>query len=851
MSATTGSPRRPLSRRQRRVRWTVAFVLTAALGGGGFAYRLYRAERPAAYRPGEEDPDVTRTLARGIPPDAPAPRFVDVTREAGLDGFRSFAGARSSQLPEDMGSGAAWGDFDNDGDEDLFLVSAGGSLDLPPAGKAASELHENHGDGTFRRVADFPDTRILGMGASWGDYNGDGWLDLVVSGFNSLLLFRNDRGRFVRDRSLPEPRGFWTGVAWADFDRDGDLDLYVCGYVRYVESRADRARASQQYGAAVPYTLNPASYQPERNLLFRNTGNGRFVEVAHELKVANPEGRSLSALWHDFDDDGWLDLYVANDISDNVLYRNTGGRFADVSHAAWVADYRGAMGLAAGDWNGDGDDDLFITHWVAQENALYDSLLRDGARSAFRFVDAADSFGLGQIALPFVGWGAEFADLDADGWLDLAVANGSTLETDDTPKRLKPQTPFLFWNRRGEYFHDLAPLSPPLSQPRVARGLAVADYDQDGALDILMVVHGEGVRLLRNDMQKGHWIEIRLRDRVRRGTPTGLGEGARLVAEVGRAALRRSITGASYLSQSTRLAHFGLGSATSVDRLDVRWANGATATFTDLAADRRWEIVEGEASPRLLPPTTSRPVEIGEVTDDRRRVLEFWQAHRAAMHAMKVEHDIPQAIRLFETALERNPSHEDARYYLGNCLAIAGDVDGALAQFAELVRINRQSHRGHARWGTLRAITATSAADLAAAEEALRTAVALNPEETGALLALGEVALLRGDTRAAGERLTLACRSNPRAAGGFFLRAYLAARNGDPPRARALLLEARRARGPDWKPTGTTAEGDVGRRMDSNTTPLADIWESWNGEPDPRTAFARLDARLRSSAGRR
>ncbi|MBI4161785.1 MAG: VCBS repeat-containing protein, partial [Acidobacteria bacterium] len=456
-----------------------------------------------------------------------------MTVEAGLGHFRTFSGPRSSQLPEDMGSGAAWGDYDNDGDEDLFLVSAGGSLILPPQERAPSVLYENLGDGTFRRVEDFPDTRIIGMGAAWADYDGDGWLDLAVTGYRSLILYRNDAGRFVRNEGFPEPDGFWAGASWGDYDADGDPDLYVCGYVQYVENAADRARASLQYGRSVPFTLNPVSFRPERNLLFRNDGKGRFREVAAELGVANPEGRSLSAIWIDLDQDGRLDLYVANDISDNAFYRNLGGRFEDISHPAWVADYRGAMGLAAGDWNRDGDDDLFITHWLAQENALYDSLLADrrsspsappgdpggtpGAATApppevpVRFIDVADQRGLGQIALPMVGWGTEFADFDADGWLDLVVANGNTLEDDADPPGLQPQASFLFWNARGEYFHDLAPLDEGLARPVVARGLSVADYDGDGDLDILRVLHGEGAQLLRNDMQAGNWLKVRLR----------------------------------------------------------------------------------------------------------------------------------------------------------------------------------------------------------------------------------------------------------------------------------------------------------------------------------------------------
>ena len=575
-----------MTRRQRRLRVTIAILVLAALAGTAIGVRQYRARRATAYEPGESNSDITQALARGIPADAPSPRFSDVTRKSGLDGFRTFAGDRTSQLPEDMGPGAAWGDFDNDGDDDLFLVSAGGALTLPPAERAPSELYENLGNGTFRRVADLPETRIIGMGAAWGDYNGDGWLDLIVTGYNTLILYRNEHGRFVRDRRFPEPKGLWAGAVWGDYDRDGRLDLYVCGYVRYREREADHAGDSEQYGVVVPYTLNPASYEPEPNLLFHNNGDGTFTEVAQRLGVANPEGRSLSALWHDFDDDGWLDVYVANDISDNVFYRNRGGKFEDVSNAAWVADYRGAMGLAAGDWNRDGDDDLFITHWLAQENALYDSLLKDIARrpnapaqpppggaagpawsephggrpptaplapatgarrgAMLRFVDAADMVGLGQIALPMVGWGTEFADFDLDGWLDLVVANGSTVETEQPPKQLKPQPMFLFWNRRGEYFHDLAPLNPVLATPHVARGLAVSDYDNDGAVDILIVRHREGVQLLRNEMQKGNWLKVRLRSRLRdERPPRGFGDGASVTAHVGEAILRRSVTSAS------------------------------------------------------------------------------------------------------------------------------------------------------------------------------------------------------------------------------------------------------------------------------------------------------------------
>jgi enediyne biosynthesis protein E4 len=829
-----------LSRRKRRALWTAAIVAIALVGGAATAYGVYRHRQAAEYKPGETNADITESLARDLPPDTPKPKFVDVTADAGLADFVTFTGDRTSQLPEDMGPGAAWGDFNNDGLEDLFLVSAGGPLTAPRGKLAPSVLYENLGNGKFRRVADFPDVRIHGMGAAWGDYDNDGWIDLVVTGYNELLLFHNDHGKFTLDKRFEDRKGFWSGAAWGDYDNDGFLDLYVCGYVKYVEPKPGQATATEQFGVAVPFTLNPVSFEPERNLLFHNTGRGTFEEVGEKLGVSDPQGRSLSAVWHDFDGDGWPDLYVANDISNNVLYHNVHGRFEDVSEKSWIGEYRGSMGLAVGDWNRDGDDDVFITHWVAQENALYESLLSDGK---FRFVDSADMVGLGQIALPVVGWGTEFADFDGDGWLDLVVANGSTIETEQKPKRLVPELPFLFWNRRGEFFHNVAPLVPALSQPHVARGLAVADYDNDGDVDVLIVRRGEPVQLLRNDMQTGHWTEVVLRARTTKDGPTRPAIGAQTVAQIGNIRMSRGVTSASYLSQSSSVLHYGLGAATGIDRLDVRWRGARVATYTNLSAGKRWVITEGDpvAHEETVRTTASAP----DAASERDRTVAFWDHHHAAMQALKVEHDLPKATRLFREALALNPTHEDAHYYLGDALRMQGDVNGALAEYETLTRLNPQSHRGYARWGTLRAMSASSPAELAAAEAALDKAHRLNPEETGALLALGEVALMRGNRSAATDRLAAACRTNPRASGGFFLLGYISWKQRDVAGAAALLNKARQALGPEWKPTGSTAEGDVAKKQYAESTPLARFSETWNGAADPRTAFAALDAYLR------
>jgi tetratricopeptide (TPR) repeat protein len=862
-----------LSPRKRRLRVTLGVLAACVVLAAAAGVLLYLRARPAQYRPDETSEDITSSLARSLPSDAPRPKFTDVTRQAGLADFRTFAGTRTSQLPEDMGAGLAWGDFNNDGLDDLLVVSAGGALNLPEEQLLPCVLYQNLGNGTFRKVEAFPELRIHGMAAAWGDYDGDGFLDLVLTGYNALVLLHNEggTGKFTRDPRLPNLKGFWSGAAWGDYDNDRRLDLYVCNYVQYAANEADRGKLSQQIGTAVPYTLNPSSYEPGLNALFHQLPDGSFVDVAAEMRVQNPEGRSLGGLWHDFDNDGWLDLYIANDVSDNVFYHNIGGRFEDISHPAWVADYRSAMGLAVGDFDRDGDDDLHISHWVAQENALYENLLvnrnaRTNANASgvagsnappLRFVDIADAKGLGQVALPYVGWGTEFVDLDQDGWPDLLVANGSTLEMDGpAPRKLQPQELFVFWNRRGECFHNLAPLNPALSEKHVSRGLACADFDNDGDMDFAVADLGEGVRLFRNDMATGHWLKVRLRSKNAAGNATGFGVGSTVIAWVGGEQLRRSVTGVSYLSQSSHTLHWGLGAAAKVDGLEIRWHAGETNTIEGLEANAMYEIFEGEnmahrfasttspLSASVVSPAAPAAPSAGSGTADKQRLVQFWTIQRAAMNALKIENDNAKAIRLFRDALELNPAHEDSRYYLGLCLATQGEVQEALTALSELQKLNPQSHRAWQQWGIVRASTATSDAELAQAEQALQTAHQLNPEETGALMALGEVALLRHNPDLAEQRLRDATRTNPKAAGGFFLCGYLSWKRGDIEAATHYLDHARKALGPDWQPKGATSEGDVKRKQHLDSSPLHSFWESWNGLPEPAAAFAALDQRL-------
>ena len=867
----------------RRVVWTASTLLILVLIGALVTWRIRKENEPEEYTPGEASEDITSVLermkpavaaalksqpakkvvatrtvdpladpGRPLPSGAPEPRFTDVTISAGLGAFRQFQGPRSSQLPEDMGSGVAWGDFDNDGLNDLFVVSGGGSLNLPDSQLAPSELYRNLGDGRFEKVKDFPELRIRGMAAAWGDYDNDGWLDLVVTGYDTIILFHNDHGHLVRVKSFPSPKGFWTGASWGDYNRDGYLDLYVCGYVKYKPNIGSTPASSIQFGLEVPFALNPASYEPERNLLFHNNGNGTFTEVAKELGVANPEGRSLSAIWHDFDGDGWPDLYVANDISENKLYLNHRGTFVDAGRSAWVEEYRGSMGLAIGDFDRDGDDDLFISHWIAQGFALYQSLLSEqkGMKAELHFTDVAAIQGIGQPSLQKIGWGASFADFDSDGWLDLVVANGSTFEKKDAfPRVLEPMPSFLFWNDQGNFFHDLAPWNRSLSQPHVSRGLAVADFNNDGAVDVAIVDHGEGVRLLRNDTAQGKWVEIRLHDRVPpSGAPIGFGDGATVMAWAGGTGFRRTVGSSSYLSQDSHRVHIGLGNATKIDRLEVLWLRGRKETWSNLAVNQIWDIFQGDSQARpFVPQGSSNATQGANVTIsalDKTRLVQFWIKQHAAMDAMKRERDFAKAAQLFREALSLNPQHEDSHYYLANCLAISGDIPSAIAELDTLARINPQNHRAFQRKGELLAASASSRTQLELARSALEAARNLNPEETGTLLLLGQVALSEGNLKEAERHFAHACQTNPRAVNAWFLRAYIAWKQRDSQQASALLVKAHDARGRDWKPAGAALEGDVQRQMYSESGFLNVFEERWDGSSVPDAAFRPLDRYL-------
>ncbi|HZT42881.1 MAG TPA: CRTAC1 family protein [Chthonomonadaceae bacterium] len=604
------------SRRQRRLIITTGFTtLFLATVAAGLALRPH----PANYVPGEKVAGVTDSLGRALPADYPGITFSDGTRQAGIT-FQHFYGRRSSQLPEDMGSGAAWCDYDNDGYPDLFLVNEAGPLTMTAeqvqASPARCALYHNNGDGTFTDVTEKAGLGHLKgclMGAAWGDYDNDGHPDLFVTAYGENHLFHNDGNGHFTDVSQKAGvgglKGFWTGASWGDYDRDGHLDLYVCGYVKYHPPRPEEVSAtSKQNDTDVPFTINPSSYPPERNLLYHNNGDGTFTEVAKQAGVDDPAGRSLSATWCDFDGDGWPDLYVNNDVSMHAFYRNLGnGHFQDVSVSSWACDYRGGMGIATGDWDNNGQMDLFLTHWLAQEKALYHNLWVQNPgkkpKDRLHFVDISDQVGLGQSTPDYVGWGTSFVDFDNDGRLDLVITNGSTLQDSNDHTLLVPMKNQLFWNgsRQDGYFeHNCSDrgffevedaAGGALSQPNVGRGLAVADYDRDGAPDILITRNGGPSLLLHNDGgARNNWLEVWLQGT--RSNRDAIGAKLRITV-AGRQQIRQVGAGSSYLSQDDRVQGFGLGAHTSVDTLEVWWPSGLQQSFHHIAARQMIRIVEG------------------------------------------------------------------------------------------------------------------------------------------------------------------------------------------------------------------------------------------------------------------
>ena len=528
--------------------------------------------------------------------------FVDVTDEAGIH-FRHSSGTRSSLLPEDMGSGAGFADIDNDGDIDLYIVNIPHPFtqDVSPDSKP-NVLYRNNGDGTFTDITHSAGVghQGYGMGCVFADYDGDGSVDLYVTNYGANVLYRNNGDGTFRDVTQTAGVGceLWsTGAAFADVDGDSDLDLYVCNYVTYDLEQLEQMQAeSLQSGKPVPSALNPHVFEPQDNVFYRNNGDGTFTDATAELGIAAPGGRSMQCLFSDFDNDNDLDLYVANDTSVNYVYRNAGdGTFTDVSDASWAADFRGSMGLSAGDYDGDGDVDLFMSHWVDEENALYRNLLAESGlqnpptSAHIRFVDESYSAMLAEVSLKQIGWGTALFDYNNDGNLDIFVANGSTFQELRQPEILISQTDALFHNNGDGTFSDVSEMTGITALPtRVGRGATFGDYDNDGDVDIFIVNNHAAPILLRNEGgNRNNYLHVELI-----GTEQNRNAiGAKIQLKTAdQTQIREVYAGESYMSSNSFIVEFGVGDATQVETLQVTWSNGDTQARHNIPTNQRIRV---------------------------------------------------------------------------------------------------------------------------------------------------------------------------------------------------------------------------------------------------------------------
>jgi len=544
--------------------------------------------------------------AAASPAEAPRANpvvFTDITRAAGITFVHNSGAFGRKYLPETMGSGVAFLDYDGDGYQDLFFVQ---SADWPERRRhrTTQVLYRNRGDGTFEdttRKAGLA-VEMYGLGVAAADYDNDGHVDLFINALGPDRLFRNrGDGTFedvTRRAGVSDP-GFGTSATWIDYDRDGRLDLFACNYVQWSPKEDIFCTLD---GVSKSY-CTPESYRGATDRLFRNKGDGTFEDVTRRAGVYDPTGKSLGVVALDYDGDGWPDLAVANDTQPNFLYHNKGdGTFEEVGKIAGIAfseegRARGAMGIDAADYDGSGRDSLVIGNFSNEMLALYHNEGRG------LFIDDAAMAGIGQPSLLTLAFGCFFFDFDLDGRLDIFVANG---HVENDINRVQPsvtyaQPPHLFRGLGGGRFAQIEGQSgPDLLRPLVGRGAAYADFDNDGDLDIAVSTNNGPAVLLRNDGGSAFgWLRLRLvgRDGSSRDA---LGAVVRLKAG-GVTAARTVRAGASYASGNEIVLTFGLGPA--VDGryppadVQISWPGGPTQTVTGLEAGRLHVIEE----PRKVP----------------------------------------------------------------------------------------------------------------------------------------------------------------------------------------------------------------------------------------------------------
>jgi hypothetical protein len=547
-------------------------------------------------------PGINASRSPARQPTRDLPQLVDITRSTGIH-FDHLSSPEKKYIVESMSGGVALIDYDRDGWPDIYFTNAP-SVDMALAGKKArSALYHNNHDGTFTDVTEkagvgYP---CWAMGASIGDYDNDGWPDLLVTCFGGVVLYRNNGdGTFsdvTKQAGLGNDSGWATGAAFGDYDGDGWVDLFVAHYVDFSlkDLPAFGSRLTCKYHG-IDVQCGPRGLKGSPDNLYHNNRDGTFSDVSKQAGVDDPKNFfGLTALWSDFNDDGRLDLFVANDGQPNYLYRNDGnGRFTEVAYDAGVAvnldgSEQANMGVALGDYEHKGRFSLAITHFSEEYAALFRN---DGGLS---FTDVSDKAGIARPSNPYVGWGDAFLDVDNDGWLDFIMVNGHVypqVDTRDIGTRYR-EPKLLFLNQHDGTFRDISKLAGAAIQvPQISRGLAVGDLFNDGHLEVVVEnLEGEPMILRVESQSRNHWISFELE-----GTKTNrLALNARIKATSGDLVQEGEIlSGGSYLSQNDLRIHFGLGDHEKVDKLEIFWPSGKIETLTNLAADRFYNVREGE-----------------------------------------------------------------------------------------------------------------------------------------------------------------------------------------------------------------------------------------------------------------
>jgi len=523
----------------------------------------------------------------------PGFKLTDVTHQAGL-AFHHNSGAYGGKLlPETLGSGCAFLDYDGDGWSDLLLIN-GMDWSGHKRQRTTLKLYRNHRNGTFADVTHAAglDLEMYGMGVAVGDYNNDGFPDIVITCVGQNRLFQNTgHGKFVdvtKSSGLGGREAFSTSALWFDYDRDGLLDLFVCNYVKWSPEHDVFCSLDGKHKSY----CTPEAYRGETCWLFHNRGNGTFEDVTAKSGIFDSSSKSLGVTMLDYDQDGWPDLLVANDTQPNKLYRNNrDGTFKDVAVEAGIAfsaegKARAGMGIDVGDFDNSGSMGVAITNFDNEMIGLYRA-------SSGSYNDIAVPSGVGIASRESLGFGCAFLDANLDGALDLAVANG---HIDETVRNIRgnvgyAQPPQLFLNDGKGNFHDVAAeIGGGFSQPKVGRGLAYADFDRDGDLDLLITTNNGPAYLYRND-QLGGAKSVRIQLVGTKSNRDAIGSVVQAFVS-GTRQLRLVKAGSSYLSQSELPLTFGLGKHEQIERLVVEWPSGRTEEYKNLAAGRAYKCTE-------------------------------------------------------------------------------------------------------------------------------------------------------------------------------------------------------------------------------------------------------------------